>query len=537
MDLGFKVFTRHFKSGQESPFRVSDSGEVTWRPTDSVRVHDALAEARRVGGHTIAYVWISADSALASRHPDWVCRGPDGKRPQEQRTRGTFLDLTSAYREVVLAELRALAAQGADGFFFDATHFPPTGCWGSSLQRAFERDTGQPVPTAVRPRDPRYLAFMAYQASRLQQTLEYWREAVHRDYPGVVFVVSVATLPTLMDPRYPTGLAESGDVPKTELEAPVRPALGGWRPGRDDVSRDVQIGAGWDLVRDAAGGRPPVVWSPPFADSAQALGFVAAVVTHGGIASLDVANAVVAGRDDASDATPVAALRAVASLGDRLAGALVGTRPVAEVGVHFPERARDALMQNPDRAYRETVLPALRAYETLLRARAPVRWVTDDALAAGELDELKLLVLPDPSSLTAAQDSAVGRFRSGGGTVVGPQGDSVAAAAAPLASVVAGGPTTLHVGYLRAPGSEETTILLTPDFSWVEPTARRGRAPTSGPPRAVTGVVLHLRGEPPAGGVRELVTGQEVEIVRTAGGYELRLPPFRFLAGVVVGGF
>jgi hypothetical protein len=473
---------------------------------------------------------------MARRHPDWVCRGPDGRRPQVQRVRGTFLDLTSPYREVVLSELITLAGKGADGFFFDATHFPPSGCWGSHLQRAFELETGHAAPTAIDPSDPRYLEFLGYQAQQLQSVFAYWRERVHERYPGVVFVVSVATLPTLMDPRYPTGLAAAGDVPKTELGVPVRPALGGWTPGDDGVPRDVRIAAGWSLARDAAMGRPPVIWSPSFADSVRTLGFVAATLTYGGIPSLNVADGIAAGQESAPDAAPVTALRSASALGDRIAPAVAGRRPVAWVGVHFPEGARNGRMADPDEAYRTTVLPALRAYEVLLRSRIPVRWVTDEALARGEVGDLKLLVLPDSSDLTGEQAHAVVRFRTAGGQVIGGGGTSLSRALAELGKVVTGGPPTLHVGYFRASRGDRTTILVTPDFSWVRPDNRRGRrAGRTEPPPLITGVVLHLPGEPPPEGIRELATGQDLEVARTERGYEVRLPPFRFLAVVVIG--
>jgi hypothetical protein len=41
--------------------------------------------------------------------------------------RGTYLDITGPYREVVLTLLRELAAMGADGFFFDERHLVGAG--------------------------------------------------------------------------------------------------------------------------------------------------------------------------------------------------------------------------------------------------------------------------------------------------------------------------------------------------------------------------------------------------------------------------
>ncbi len=542
LGLGLRVFTRHFKSASGSPFTVMAPGDDVRLGADSALIRSAFAEAHRAGQHTIAYVWISSDSAMETRHPDWVCRGPDGRTPVTMR-RGDFLDITSPYRELVLRELEALAAQGADGFFFDASHMPAGGCWGSHLARAFEERTGQAPPKRRRARDPLYRAFLAFQAEQVEETLSWWRDRVHEEYPGVVFVTSVATLPTLMDPRFPTGLAGAGDVPKTEFESPVRPAFGGWMPGGDSVPRGVRIAAGWTLVRDAAGGRPPVVWALGFADSARAEAFVAAVLTHGGTASLDVADAIMAGRAVAPHATPVSALKDAAALGDRVAPGLAGTHPQAWAGIHFPEAARDRLMGDPDHAWNRAVLPALRAFEALLWQRVPFRWVTDHALAAGEIEDLRVLVLPDSADLTTAQAERVAAFRRRGGRVVtiGDPGSPNERLGAELPGVpirVLGGPATLHVGFFTTADDARTTVLLTPDFSWVQPLALRERPRSEAPmPSQVSGVLVKLTpgsySAPPR--ARELVTGVDLPVTRAAdGGYEIHLPSFRILAAVLL---
>ncbi len=545
--LGLRVFTRHVKSSSRSPFIVGASPSDVRLGADSARLRAAFAAAHREGEHTIAYVWISSDSAMASKHPDWVCRNPNGRTPA-RAPRGTPLDVTSDYREVILGELDALAAAGADGFFFDWSHLPPAGCWSPHLVQGFERATGSPAPRRRDARDPRYRAFLAYTASQLEQTFDYLRDAVHRRYPDAVFVVSVSTLPTLMDPRFQASFASAGDVPKTEFEAPLRRAFAGWQAPSGVVPRDIRLAAGWSLVRDGAGGRPPLIWALGFADSAQAEGFVAAVLTQGGIASLDVADPIVAGRTSAPHATPLPALRAAAALGDRVAPGLVGTHPIAWAGIHFPEVARDRLMSDPDVAWNRVVLPALRTYGVLLRARAAVRFVTDSALDRGDLDGLRLLVLPDSADLSAAQKARVDAFRAKGGSVVGPDGVAEAVRAGPVQ--VLGGPTTMHVGFFGegdgqtpVPASSRTTILLTPDFSWVEPLQLRGTpGPPAPAPPPISGVVIRWPvGSRSAAGspgvhAKELVSGRDLPVTRTGDGAydEVHVPSFRILAAVVL---
>ncbi len=539
LSLGLRVFTRQAKANGHGPFFVGPGalpGAVRLGP-DSAAIRGAFARAHAAGQHTIAYVWTSSDSVMAARHPDWVCRGPSGRSPV-QAPRGTPLDITSAYRDVILGQLEALARAGVDGFFFDWAHLPPVGCWSHHLVHGFESLTGEAAPRVRRPDNSVYRAFLAYEGEQVQETFAYWRDTIHREYPGVVFVVSVSALPTFMDPRYETGLAAVGDDPKTEFLAPVHRTFGGWRPVPDDgLPRDVLMAAGWTLVRDAAGGRPPLIWAMGFADSAQAEGFVAAVLTHGGIASLDVADRIVAGGTTAPHSTPLPALKAAASLGERVEPGLAGTRPWASVGIHFPEAARDRLIADPGQAYRRTVGPALRAYQTLLAARIPARFVTDRQLADGDVADLKALVLPDSADLSPSQVKQVVAFRRAGGRVVDADRTSAYAAdpdpARPLQ--VLGGPETLHVGLFVTPDHRRMTVLLTPDFSWVNPLALHGVVrPQGPPPLPVRGVVLRLPAGSPPMVAEDLVTGRTLAVLRTPRGYEIHLPSFRILSAVTL---
>ena len=129
------------------------------------------------------------------QHPDWVCREPRSEPgtpgdPIEHKTRGTYLDITGGYREVVLTRLRELAESGADGFNFDERHLPPDGCWGSALEAAWIAEKGVDAPT--KESDPRYLEFLDFKARKIEDTFLFWRDRVKAEYPNVVFAVSTA---------------------------------------------------------------------------------------------------------------------------------------------------------------------------------------------------------------------------------------------------------------------------------------------------------------------------------------------------------
>jgi hypothetical protein len=207
------------------------------------------------------------------------------------------------------------------------------------------------------------------------------------------------------------------------------------------------------------------------------------------------------------------------------------------VGIHFPEAARDRLIADPGQAYRRTVGPALRAYQTLLAARIPARFVTDRQLADGDVADLKALVLPDSADLSPSQVKQVVAFRRAGGRVVDADRTSAYAAdpdpARPLQ--VLGGPETLHVGLFVTPDHRRMTVLLTPDFSWVNPLALHGVVrPQGPPPLPVRGVVLRLPAGSPPMVAEDLVTGRTLAVLRTPRGYEIHLPSFRILSAVTL---
>ena len=109
-------------------------------------------------------------------------------------TRGTNLDITGPYREVVLTGCARLAELGADGFMFDERHLPPEGCWGSALEAAWKAETGGPAPRPDEA-DPVYWRFVDFKARKIEDTFAYWRDAVRAEHPDVVFFVSTTTIP------------------------------------------------------------------------------------------------------------------------------------------------------------------------------------------------------------------------------------------------------------------------------------------------------------------------------------------------------
>jgi hypothetical protein len=166
-ELGARVFTRHVKSAAEDPpwptalpVRLSDGRPlsdgprlihgVTVEPGRDV-ASEIIGEAKAQDMRMVVYYWHMSEASISqphddvAPHDDSVCKDPD-EVPIEHDPRGTYLDITGDYRNVVLARLLELADRGADGFNFDERHLPPEGCWHSSLAAAWKAERGVEAP-------------------------------------------------------------------------------------------------------------------------------------------------------------------------------------------------------------------------------------------------------------------------------------------------------------------------------------------------------------------------------------------------------
>jgi hypothetical protein len=543
--LGAGVFTRHVKTGDEGPWP-----RAVWTQV----IDEAHAEGLRI----VAYYWHMSEAALAAEHEAWVCMDADGAPIVD--TRGANLDITGPYREVVLARLRRLAELGADGFMFDERHLPPEGCWGSALEAAWRAETGAPAPRPDEA-DPLYRRFLDFKARKIEDTFAYWRDAVKTEYPDVVFFVSTTTIPALTDREMTTRLARIADSAKNEYRLAVAPRLNKnvfeKNPDLAVPADHVRQTLGWTVLRDSADGRPPHIWvkGVPNADHARAA--ASSLVAFGCIANMDVDEQSLLGRNDpAPGKTPLDALRAAFGLGRVASPHLADAQPLRWAALHFAEGARNARGVNYRRAWQEVLWPLVGAFQALSEDGLPVGIVNDYQLERGELDGYRVLVLPDPATLTAGQRRAVSAFAAAGGAVIGNdpawswsdparQDEAFAgfrtalrphARSAPLR--VAGGPEGRYGVAYRA--AERLVVAVTNDFGWVQLTDRNNIPDEVNPPPPPAEDVTVSWGRGPAlpqlpqMRAVEVVGRQKLTVELVAGQHRVRLPPFTHLALLVV---
>jgi hypothetical protein len=177
---------------------------------------------------------------------------------------------------------------GVDGFFFDEQHLPKAGCWNSPLQTSFETQTGLSAPSTLNQarQDSHWQQF---KAQAITDTFRYWVDGVRAKYPDLAFIVSEAPLSALTTPQTNSELL-NWVIPKTELSVADRPnnqSLEFDKHGFIEPNLASRRALAWTFLRDVSVS-PPLVWAPDFPDTEQTLAFVGAVLTYGGVASIDV---------------------------------------------------------------------------------------------------------------------------------------------------------------------------------------------------------------------------------------------------------
>jgi hypothetical protein len=606
-ELGARVFTRHVKSAAEDPpwptalpTRISDRRPlsdgprvirgVTVGPGRDV-ANEIIAEAKSQDMRIVVYYWHMSEASISDPHPDvepnddWVCKHyQDG--PIVHDPRGTYLDITGDYRDVVLRRLLELADRGADGFNFDERHLPPEGCWGSSLAAAWEAEKGVAVPPPDESNEL-YLEFLEFKARKIEDTFLYWREQVKARHPNVVFAVSTTTIPALTSREMTTRLVRIADSAKNEYRLAVNPAMSKGvfpKPGEDPAGKldpppdHVRQALGWTVLRDAADGRPPRIWAPGLPTVEHAQGFAASLLTFGCIAHMDVDDRAVYGPAEPREGkTPLDGIQEAFKLGDDVSPHLADVEPLRWAAVHFSERTRNKRKAEYTDAWREVLWPLVGAYQVLCEDGLPAGVVNDEQLERGSLSGYRLLFLPNPDELTKIQKQRVSQFKASGGIVIGNHADWVwsdpalrAAAAAGLRAALAprlgtapllvkGGPRARYgVAFRR--GSNKLVVAVSNDFGWVQVT----RPPKTGSPDDDPGeddeeppLVINDRA-PDAAGVEVLwrrghglpqsflptkfhrlravdaVSKTALPVRAFSGGCRVSLPPFSYMALLVV---
>ncbi len=560
--LGAQVFTRYVKSGEEDPWWPSavpvgtDGLPILSKdrkigkidiPAGKNLVQEMVSEAQQAGLKLIVYYRHMSDKTLETLHPEWVCHNVKGGI--DDPTRGAYLDITSAYREMVLQRLVELAKMGVDGFYFDSTHLPSDGCFKTALQQDFQLATGKDLPQSANETDPAFLLYLEWEADQVEKTFIYWRDTIKPRFPEVVFIISTTFLPVLDNRRMTTNLARLADSAKNEYNPATDGSINLDVPNpRYALSRlhdDIRMALGWTLLRDAAEGRPPYIWAPGFPNEKHKLAFTAAVLTYGAVANINVMKEYLLNAADAAGQTERAGAQQAFTLGNLVSPYLAQAQPLRWAAIHFSELSRNQRNGITNRENREVLWPLISAYRELVQAGVPVGIVNDRQLDQGLLDGYQLIFLPTPAELLPGQKDAIQSFKAAGGHVIEnqaswawsnpqPNGNATASLRAAIQPFLAEAPVQVSgsaqrqaVAY-RNLQTGQLIVAVTQEFSWIQlqEIGKTFTDPLNEPPPPLDGVVITVRGASLPQKVSEIISGQVLTPVKTSTGYQVTLPAF-----------
>ncbi|MGD8240291.1 MAG: hypothetical protein PVH68_17180, partial [Armatimonadota bacterium] len=397
--LGANVLTRIFLTRDEGAWWPSTVGEISPLIGDRDFAAEIVRAVHGQGMKAVAYHRHMSDALIQREHPGWVCKHPDGSPVLEPRgkTKTIFVICpNSPYREYIKTRLLELADRGVDCLYFDSWHMPDV-CACDYCLKAFREQTGHDLDRSAAVGSPAYMEGVEFVNRSMVRAFADWRDAVRARHPNIFFAIGSSVYPMFHTPHIDARLLEISDTSKTEFHKPFgqNAAVMRGEPDLAPPAFDDQVALGWSLVRDASGGRPPLMWIPFIRGERTALYSAAAAVTYGCIASMNVTLR----RMETDAPRSLELFSSSFAMGHKLSPYLAHARPIPWAALHISRRARDARYPDRKLMYREVFAPALGASEALKEAHLPWVTVTDSALAGDLRPTTKVLILPWPDEL------------------------------------------------------------------------------------------------------------------------------------------
>lgn len=538
------VITRHIKSGGEGAWWPSSVGGIEEIALGKDLAREIIEEAHKEGMFIILYYRHMEDEWVLKYKPEWICVDYTGQPIESPR--GVYTCLNSPYRDFVLTRLMELADRGANGFYFDETHMPKTGCWCAYCRSLFTKETGETHPEAPRIDSPKWQQLISFNNRKIEETFNYWRDRLKEKHNDIVLVVGSHRWPSMSDRHLQASQWRTTDSVKTELEIASkygRDAL--YRPGEGMPTFDkgAKLSLGYIMCRDAAGGKPAHVWIDGLKTEQAALTATAAVLVHGCIANIDVNEFEL----------PDNVLEPAFSMAEKVSPWLAGTKPFTWIGVHFSEIAKEHYATRPGAVLEHVVYPVYGVYSALLEQRIPVGVVMDHQLhnPVALQETVHALALTSAVDAQTLMREEIGNVRSRGlpvlDSAVGRNWNSakqfVETKRGFLRDIrhimeefpikVLGGPAGMQAHYFLEAESDRLIIALCNDFAWVE----TGRQAQTRPGSVVLciGVSL-LVARFRLKEAYSVLDDQQILVENRQDKQEISVPPFVYMSVIVLDG-
>ena len=540
--LGAKIFVRYIKSAGEGAWWPSKVGNIIPEAVTRNIAFEIIQEAHKEQCKIIVYYRHMEDKYMASNNPSWQCRGPDGESIRTKR--GIYLCFNSPYLNYLIIRLKELVFLGADGFYFDETHMPKTGCWCNFCREKFHLETGLKHPPKRNVKDPLWHKLVDFNNKTIENGFRKIRDELHTQKPEIVLIISGHHWPAMTDRHLSNQLFRLAHSLKTEFSVPIRVRRDAiFKPHRKMIpfEKDIKLALGYTLSRDAANGNPAHVWIHGVPNKKSSLYAVAGVVTHGCIASLSIDK----------EQIPDFMFQDAFSLGNKISHYFTNFTSYNFTAIHYSETARDQYATRPQMALKYVIYPVYGAFSILLRKRIPVSFVTDSQLEEGKLEGVKVLFVPCRDGLSLPMIEKIDEFVENGGVVLHniknwewhkSKGceeakkqflSQIEPALAKLQVQVLGGPKKMHVATYVSPDRKSLTISLCNDFSWVH-TGRKKPVKKTFEPSKCSGVSCRVSGIGELRSAFDAVSGKELSWIDEGSTTSINLPDFQFMAVLVL---
>lgn len=383
---GAKVLIRQIKSHDEEPWWPSKYGTVFPPAKKFINGNENLAqeiisETHNLNMKSIIYYRHQEDSEMLSKHPDWACKDIYGKNIKSKR--GTYLSLSSPYRDVVIQRVLELATYGADGIYFDEIHIPINGDFSKYANQNYKNIYGTDLVND-------------FKAGKIQNFYDFRNKTILNFFTDLkrtlnnaglnpLIIVSGNSWPTLTDLHMNSTFFKDFTL-KSELEVPNRIFKGRAFTMPMTIKQEIPSfylnAFTFSFMRDNSFG-PPEIWCPDIKSKTEAENISAGLISLGCIADVNI-----------RPKNPnFKTFSSILSWNNTYGEIFEKLKPYAQIGITVSEAERNQFLKRPGLAWKNVLLPAYESFETLYKIGAPIKLLSDAQLTPpNNLNNLRFIL-------------------------------------------------------------------------------------------------------------------------------------------------
>lgn len=367
--------------------------------------NDVKKGLTRNGIKVIAYYSVSWDEKMASEHPEWRVRNPEGHFGARE-FRWKTLCVNSPYRDVVKSHLKEIAQKTTpDGFWIDMTIIGSDSCYCSYCQGKYHNLFGRNIPKSNE--DPDYLNFIQFRYDYIEEFYSEIRDLIKEIKPEIQITFNYW--------GYPYSSSENGSRAIGALSSTdfvTGEAYTDWT-GLNAPSFFTRF------LRGAALGKPYEVLIGRFINtwdytkkSREQLAFEAySVVAHGGTVTID---------DEPyhNGSLDLGLYREIEEIYGEIKRRelYIKGRPSRFSAIYHSQKSKDYYFEQGNE---EFIRSQAGAFKMMRDLHFPLDFVFDEAFSRVDFSTFKVIILPSVAILSREEMESLCRYIEEGGVVIG----------------------------------------------------------------------------------------------------------------------